>query len=564
MSGLARVLFYGLLAAALVVVVRAVVQNVLGLRAGTARAPSSDEADLPSDTTTPAPGPVETDVERLLSRARAAAACGDYGRAIDDAYAALLRRLDGDGLIEIHPSRTNGDYVRRLRDKPQLRREVRGVVGDVEQVQFGSAPPSETAYQKVLEKVLPLVARALLPVALFLGFSAALSCKPRGGNDEYADMSPSGTEAIVETMKAAGFKIRHRVERLTALNRPLTLVLRPETVLDEPTWSYLLAWVRRGGHLLVAGVSPLPDVLSLRIVADGEGMIHPVTKQPLSPEDEARLLPNAEWAPDEAMAMPPGLHLESSDPDLPRDAFALGRGLVPVGADLQWGDGRVLVIADGRLFTNIALAVQHDADLLRASLLRLSSSPTPEGTEVEICDGWTGAGAQTPLESVQQARLTPAMVQLLILLALLFLWKGTAFARLRDPPVEGRRAFADHVRALGLTYQRARASRYVEGLYAVWALDRLRERVHRVGGQGLISLAEAIAARTGRPEGQVMGILVEAATARDEAVPSVSKQRTTESKREGDLALMRSLMSFLAATGKRPDGPTHEQKARPR
>ena len=198
-------------------------------------------------------------MERLLARARAAAARGEYGRAIDNAYAALLRRLDGDGLIEIHPSRTNGDYVRRLRDNPKLNQDVRRIVGDVERVQFGDAPPSEPAYLNVLQHVLPLVARALLPAAWVLGVSVALSCKPKLTNDEYADMSPSGTEAIVEAMKADGFKIRHRLERLSALDRPLTLVLRPETALDEATWKHLLGWVRKGGHLLAAGVSPLPD-----------------------------------------------------------------------------------------------------------------------------------------------------------------------------------------------------------------------------------------------------------------------------------------------------------------
>ena len=112
-----------------------------------------------------------------------------------------------------------------------------------------------------------------------------------------------------------------------------------------------------------------------------------------------------------------------------------------------------------------------------------------------------------------------------MLLALLFLWKGRAFARLRDPPAEARRAFADHARALGLAYARARASRHVTGLYAVWALERLRERVHRAGRQGLIPLAEAIAARTGRPEAEVMSVLVEAAGARDEAAPPSSVPR---------------------------------------
>jgi hypothetical protein len=193
----------------------------------------------------------------------------------------------------------------------------------------------------------------------------------------------------------------------------------------------------------------------------------------------------------------------------------------------------------------------------------------PPAREIEICDAWTGAGAQTPIESLQQARLTPVVVQLFVLLGLLLLWKGRAFARLRDPPSEARRAFADHARALGLAYGRSRASRHVAGLYAVWALERLRERVHRSGRQGLIPLAEAIAQRTGRPEGEVMGVLVEATSAREEAAPPSSFRasprlpapRGRGGDAESDLALMRALMSFLSATGSKSQ-PTPNPRAR--
>jgi hypothetical protein len=89
----------------------------------------------------------------------------------------------------------------------------------------------------------------------------------------------------------------------------------------------------------------------------------------------------------------------------------------------------------------------------------------------------------------------------------------------------------------------------------------------------LIPLAEAIAQRTGRPEGEVMGVLVEATSARDDAAPPSSfravpkpttglrSPRGTKSDAEADLALMRALMSFLSATGsnksRSTSPPTH-------
>jgi hypothetical protein len=219
------------------------------------------------------------------------------------------------------------------------------------------------------------------------------------------------------------------------------------------------------------------------------------------------------------------------------------------------GQGRVVVFADGWLFTNIALTAGDNATFLARFMRKM-----PAPAEVELCDEWTGAGAATPFESIQNAHMTPVIAQLFVLFVLLYLWKGWPFARLRDPPGEMRRAFADHVRALGVAYGRAHASRHVLGLYAAWAMERLRERVHRSGRQGILPLAEAIAARTGRPESEVMRVLVDASGARDEAAPPSSYRLQPgqtvprPSKRDeaaADIALMHELWGYLNATGQR-------------
>src|SRR6185295_7827375 len=67
------------------------------------RAPDREEAvevvtEAPEDPALAAARIVETDVQRLLERARAAAAQGDYEGGISDAYAALLRKLEGAGV----------------------------------------------------------------------------------------------------------------------------------------------------------------------------------------------------------------------------------------------------------------------------------------------------------------------------------------------------------------------------------------------------------------------------------------------------------------------------------
>ncbi|WP_437869642.1 DUF4350 domain-containing protein [Sorangium sp. So ce363] len=550
MSFFASVLFIGLLVVFFGGVIHALLKNLLRDRA---------PADEAKEEKAPARGPtpeetarreVETDVQRLLARARSHASRGDHARAIDDAYAALLRRLDGDGLIEIHPSRTNGDYVRSLRERPDLNGAMRSIVRDVEGVQFGVTPPSEPIFRAVMDRVVPLVSRALALAFVAFGLSAALSCiscTPHAGGDEGGgDRSPSGTQAVLEVLDEQGFKARRRGEALAAPDRALALVVLPGATIDDATWKDLFAWVSdKGGTLFLAGLPRLPDEveLGLRVAQDAE------TSTALA----------ADWSRGLRASLPPGKRLVEANGDEPEDLYMILRGesSSTAGVVRRLGEGKVVVVADDRLVSNVSLAAPDNAQLF-LDLLRFA----PYATEVEIVDEWTGVGAETPFEAVREANLWPVIAQLFLLLALLYLWKGSAFARLRDPPAAGRRAFADHARALGLAYRRARASRHAAGLYASWALDRLRERVHRSGRRGLIPLAEAIAARTGRPEAEVMRVLVEASGAREDAAPASSLRapesargaRPSPRSRDGaaaDLELVRELQGFLDATGQR-------------
>jgi hypothetical protein len=109
----------------------------------------------------------------------------------------------------------------------------------------------------------------------------------------------------------------------------------------------------------------------------------------------------------------------------------------------------------------------------------------------------------------------PFVLQLFLMLGVLALWKGVRFGRRRSPETTSRRAFEQHVRALGLQYQKAGASRLVLGTYAAWAIDRLKERASPGGDAKLSTLAATVAERTGRREADVLRTLVEAHGAKE-------------------------------------------------
>jgi len=205
------------------------------------------------------------------------------------------------------------------------------------------------------------------------------------------------------------------------------------------------------------------------------------------------------------------------------------------------------LFADHELFKNLALPFGDNA-LFLARLLGESRGP------VELVDRLSGKGSATPLESIRNAELAPFALQALAFVALFLLWKGAAFGTLRDLRARGRRAFAEHARALGILYFRARASQHVLATYAAWAMDRLRAR--SATKTGLSTLASSVAARTGLPEGQVMRVLVEAQAARDEIGPPSfrapeSGRAKSDPTTRTEFALMHELAAFVAAFGGR-------------
>ena len=260
-----------MLGAVVAVVVYAIAKQALGQRV-----PDKEEAieiatDAPEDPAAAAARQVETDVQRLLDRARAAAASGDYGAAVGDAYAALLRKLEGAHLVTIESHRTNGDHVRDVgRQLPALRQRMQGVVSNVEQVQFGGDAPSEGHYRSVMSGVVGLLAERLaacLPFVINLGLGIGLATLVAGcsvDRDRW-DHSPSGRAGVIDLLQRYGFTPRERLTTLSKIDKSVsTLVLLPGATVDDASWTAIATWTGAGGAADRRGRAPHPSRLGRR------------------------------------------------------------------------------------------------------------------------------------------------------------------------------------------------------------------------------------------------------------------------------------------------------------
>jgi len=493
---------------------------------------------------------VETDVQRLLARAEQAAARGDHEAAINDVYAALLRRLEGEQLISVERFKTNGDYLGELRShalrdgvrsRPPLRDEVREIVRDVEQVQFGAAAADASRYASVRNKVLAVVGRAALSLALLLGGGVLLGCPLLPDPDALPDSAalaglgtgPSGQRAVAELLLLNDIEARHRtrsIEQLTGVDG--AIILLDDVELLDADWDTLQTWVEEhGGTLVIATGKEFPRELGIDYeVIDSAatklepGASHSSFDRLTVAAPAGRVLglrTGAVGRTERLLLRDPGWEFRQQD--LP---YVVRRSL---------GKGEVVVFAEPDMLTNVGITVADNA----AFLINLLASR--EIDEVEFVNAYTGAGPDDPFESVGNAKLGGLFLQILLFLALLYAAVGIPFARLRDLEQQARRSFVEHVRTLGQRYAQARAARYVAGLYSAWALDRLRDRVLPGNARGLHPLAQAIAARTGRDEASVMQLLVHAHDLRD------NSQHSTRGT-PADLELMRLLAKLLDET----------------
>ncbi|MCO4746448.1 MAG: hypothetical protein KC912_16745, partial [Proteobacteria bacterium] len=396
------------------------------------------------------------------------------------------------GRVKLHRSRTDREYVRMVRGDSEIYGPLREIFRAVERVRWGGARrPSTDKVRAVFE-----AASRILKVAGVVVLVAVLTAA--NGDDRYA---PHGDAALHDLFSDYGYDAHWRLRPIAKLDESTDVLVLDLTQVDllDGDDAVLRSWVGDGGILVVAGdaseaFSELGDLERLAPVDDG-----------VAPGVDAWV--DAVRLPGNVMAWKGGSGRAWSWISEPTG----GTLFVPVGdrpATVQampWGAGGIVALGDGRLLSNVALL--HPANERMVGLAPMLGQFTSmwyldRVPRLEIAT-LNAASAGSPMESIANAALLPAVLQLLLLALVAAAWKGIPFRPLRDPPEEGRLSFAEHVRALGTHYSRRGGSRRAASAYANLLLTvsgkrALEEAARRAGltdeaARDLVTRAEAAA-----------------------------------------------------------------------
>ena len=250
LGGIIQVVFWGVIVFGVAAMVWAIVSALVGRK----RDAKTDRRPDPSVATVHVPLLAMTGTpEELLLRSRELAMAGDLKAAMSVLLRALLRRLEIDGRLELHPSRTNGDYVRSLRRHGHDARDLRRVVTEVEAVEFGGVRASPETFSAMFGHVSKLVQVAgTLVLCFFVGtLSGCQKRPPAEGTVNSCGVGASGYSALCETLAASGAKVRRRFTGIQAVAKEVDYVVVLDDELEFTERKILLDWVDRGGALVV-------------------------------------------------------------------------------------------------------------------------------------------------------------------------------------------------------------------------------------------------------------------------------------------------------------------------
>lgn len=495
-----RVVFWVVVAAGLSALVYFLVRAFATRRAPEAEPKGATPDSVPDSVRTlDSSGPaMDRDAQRLWSMAHQLASAGKYDEAMHHAYAAFLRQLESERLLHIDSTQTNGDLARQLQPKPELQATLRDAARSVEAVQFGVAPPTQALFRQLVAGLRPSLPRALVSLVVLVALVtcvAGCSWMPSRGFSARLD----GTNAFRELLEAHADDVEVRRRDVEDIDSSVgTVVVLPGYFPEESERDALIEWTRRGGLLVLASTDGFL-VEELEVEAGG----HPA---PFAPATGCR--PHVRAAIEDSVGdldlagLPASLSLGPSWLTLLTCADESYAGL------RYLGDGAILVLASEDFISNGALAVSDNGHFLMHYL--------GDPGSVELLDRSSSSTAGSPYLMLENTSLANAIWHVLALVLVFYLWRGIAFGKLRDPVVRGRRSFSEHVEALGLLYRKRGASRMVLAQYGGWLVERMRASVVPGREARLLGLANAVHQRTSHPEAEIVRVLAEVHTAKDD------------------------------------------------
>jgi hypothetical protein len=272
--------------------------------------------------------------------------------------------------------------------------------------------------------------------------------------------------------------------------------------MDDETRAHLVEWVDAGGSLVLAGAPqtwpgefgvglPAPcgpgELSARRLLARSHGAA-PNDDDEGEDEEPATQHATAVYA----SAVEHGQIGMRSALTLPiaSERVAWFDDQAIYAAAIPHGKGWVLAIASDELLTNAGLARTGNA---AATIAILSNADRLEFKIAQPEDGL--APPTTPLTAMNRAGLGLGMVHALLAAVVLFLAAGIRMARATPTPPVVRRAFVEHVEAMGALYARTNNAEHALATYARFAEERLRAQMPR----GTSDVAAFLASRARLP-----------------------------------------------------------------
>ena len=466
----------------------------------------------------PTGGEPASAAELLLRRAAELHARGDERTALFTYLAAALRALDERGAVRIKEDRTNGEYVRACREAP-MRPPLREIVREVDFVQFGGNDATAGAVERAAARAEaivrappapPIPSFATLALMLIVLLLAGCDGNLRPRND------PAGRDLIADLLSKQGAHISTLAGSLGTLPMKGTaspaLILDVERVpLEEDTKAHLVAWVKQGGTIVIAGgphlwpsdfwAKPLPaEGTVVRVQTSGPAHLQ---KDDEDDDEEAAPVRAAPPRVDHATLARPAAMTWPSEDHAPRAIARLPSGEL-YAALRDFGDGKILGLASAELFTNLGLVVPGNA---AAVIALLSTLDKDDFAIVRVEQGISPPA--NPFAGLLRIGLGLALAHALVFIPLLLLAFGARRVAPTPEPAPRRRAFAEHVRAVGALYARRRAASHSLAVFAKHVDDRVRAKMPRGSDP-----AHFLASRSGRSSDEMTALYARAMAAR--------------------------------------------------